>query len=257
MEHSPESAVAAGVSLEIVRPGERPPEFSAEGLSSFFSVFLPFFVEETLRTEGTIVFATGPTGVDGIFLRRDAEMIGTIFARDRPAAEALYGTRKDLSVYSEFLLGSEALPFPVFSIELASWDRPHPFAHRVRSMRGSDGPPVLHLMQEVYGMVDERWFRAPPSPEEHGLVAEIAGRIVGAAWLTLVGGEGRLHSLSVAPRYRGLGVGADLWHARMLLARREGIRRVVTEIAETNGASRAISAAGGMRRIGQIFENRR
>ncbi|MFY9716510.1 MAG: GNAT family N-acetyltransferase [Thermoplasmata archaeon] len=244
-------------SFVLVRPGERVPPFSSERLSSFFSTFLPFFVRETLRTGGTVSLAAGSAGVEGIFLRREVEQIGTIFARDRPTAEALYSARGGLAVYSEFLLEPEALPYPIYSIDLASVERAHRFAHPVRSLRSSDGPSVLQLMQEVYGIVDERWFRAPPSSAEHGFVAEVGDRIVGAAWLTVVGGEGRLHSLSVAPRYRHLGVGSDLWHARALFARQEGVRRVVTEIAETNAASRAISTAGGMQRIGQIFENRR
>ncbi|HTP53353.1 MAG TPA: GNAT family N-acetyltransferase [Thermoplasmata archaeon] len=226
-------------------------------LTSFFSAFLPLFVEETIRTGGTVSVATGPDGTEGLFLRRESERIGTIFARTRSSAEALYDTRGGCAVYCEYRLDPDALAYPVYSVDLPAWRPERGFRHRVRFARTSDLPAVLHLLREVYGSLDDAWFRAPASPAEHCFIAEVGGNLAGAAWITLVGGEGRLHTLSVAPRYRNLGVGHDLWGARVLFAQREGVRRVLTEIAETNAASRAISAAGGMRRIGQLFEHRR
>ncbi|MGP8077806.1 MAG: N-acetyltransferase family protein [Thermoplasmata archaeon] len=253
MRGAPEGSPETVVPLEGAEPlaGLDPRE-----MSSFFAPFLLHFIAENVRTGGTVMLARGPSRVDGILLRRDPERVGSIFARRRDAAVALYRSRGRLSVFSEFRLEDNAEPYPVYSAEMAGWEIPHRFAHPVRAARAADVPPVLELMREVYGRVDESWFRAPAVPEERCFLAEVAGRIAGAAWVTVVQRHGRLHSLSVAPRYRRLGIGADLWHARMMYARAAGALRVVTEIAETNVASRAIATAGGMQRIGQVFEHR-
>jgi GNAT superfamily N-acetyltransferase len=238
---------------------ERTEELAGADLADLTVLFAPLllhFVEETVGTGGAVMVSRESSGIDGIFLRQDAQKVGSIFARTREAAEALFRTRGDLSVFSEFLLAPDAQPYPVYAAELDGWDPTHRFAHAVRSARPEDVPSLVRLMGEVYDRVDELWLRAHPRPGEHAFVAEIGGRICGAAWVTVVNGVGRLHSLSVAPRYRRLGVGTDLWYARMLFARQAGATRVLTEIAESNVASRAIAAAGGMRRIGQVFEHR-
>lgn len=228
-----------------------------EELSSLFAPFLRLFLEENERTGGTVTLARGPMGIDGFFLRRASEKVGSIFARSRAVAERLYADRGGLSVYSEFRLDADASPFPVYSADLATWrPPPHRFAHTVRTARSADVPQILRVMREVYGAVDEAWVRAFPLPGETAFIAEVDGRPCGVAWLAAANGFGRLHSLSVVPRYRHLGVGTDLWHARMLYARGLGVGQVLTEIAETNTASRAISTAGGLRRIGQVFDNR-
>lgn len=237
---------------------EPPAEVRAElrDLSAYFGAFVSYFVEETVRTGGSVTTATSGTGIDGILLARPAEKFGSIFARTREAADALYRARGPLWVFCEYLLEPTALPYPVYSIDLSGPEAEHRFAHPVRIATPSDLPSVLGVMHEVYGPIDERWFRAAPDPRERCLVAEIDGRVCGAAWVTVVGSQARLHTLSVVPRYRRLGVGSDLWHARILHARRTGAQRAITEIAETNLSSRAIATAGGMQRIGQVFEHR-
>jgi GNAT superfamily N-acetyltransferase len=227
---------------------------NAGTLSSFFAPMLGHFVEETVRTSGTVWLHRAGERIDGILLRRDAEKTGSIFARTLEAAGDLCQHRGDLAVFSEYLLRGDPVPYPVYASDLATWSGAHRFRHPVRRIGESDIAGVVRLMREVYGSVDETWLRSAPHPREHGFVAELSGEIAGAAWVTIVGATGRLHSLSVAPRFRRLGIASDLWHARMLFARQAGAERVLTEIAETNVASRAIASAGGMQRIGQLFE---
>ncbi|MGB6501400.1 MAG: GNAT family N-acetyltransferase [Thermoplasmata archaeon] len=241
-----------------IAPLEHLPEIAgADGakLSAFFAPLLGHFVAETVRTGGTVWLYRPAGRVDGILLRRDAERIGSIFAASPGAAEALFRARGDLAVFSEYRVNDgEPEIFPVYAADLSSPPVLHRFAHTIRAAQPADVPRLIRLMREVYGGIDERWLRALPHPDEHGFVAEIEGRIVGVAWVTVVGSTGRLHSLSVAPRFRRLGVGTDLWHARAMFARSVGAHRLLTEIAESNSASRAIASAGGMRRIGQLFE---
>ena len=109
-------------------------------------------------------------------------------------------------------------------------------------------------MTSIYGQFNAGWLGPVSQPTEKGYVAEADGRPVGAAWVSAVEGHGRLHSLSVLPSYRRLGIGSDLWHARVQWARRNGVRRVFSEIPESNVASRAVAVRAGMRPIGLAFQ---
>ena len=225
-------------------------------LSGYFAAFLPHFAAETVSSGGTVLAVPGPNGIDGLFLRRETERIGSIFARTPDAALRLYRTRGPMAVYSEHRLDPGAETYPVLATDLVDRAPPHRFRHTVREAGAGDAADVGRVLADVYGGADTAWLAASWSAPEHCLFAELDGRPVGVAWVTVVGALARFHSLSVVPRYRGLGIGTDLWHARALRARTAGAARAITEIAESNGASTAISTAGGMRRIGQVFENR-
>lgn len=241
---------------EVARPGALSDE-ELGPLSAYFAAFLPHFVDETLRTGGRVTALRGRERLEGIFLRRDRERLGSIFASDAEAARALYSTREELTAFAEYPLDPSGATYPVLLLELTDRSPEHRFVHSIRSARPDDRPRIAEVLRAVYGSVDEAWLAADPSPAERALVGEIDGRLVAAAWVTVVGRDARLHSLSVVPRYRRLGLGTDLWHARVLAARTLGATRAITEIAETNAASLAISTRGGMRRIGQVYENRR
>ena len=225
-------------------------------LSGYFAPFLPHFAAETVAAGGSVLAALGPDGIDGLFLRRESERIGSIFARTPDAAARLYRTRGPMAVYSEHRLDPEPETYSVLAADLPGSGPSHRFLHAVREAGPAEAAVVERLLTDVYGRADSAWLAASWSPPEHCLLAEIGGRPVGVAWVTVVGPLARFHSLSVLPRYRRIGIGTDLWHARALRARAAGASRAITEIAESNAASVAISTAGGMRRIGQVFENR-
>jgi len=225
-------------------------------LTSWFAALLPHFVGESLAARASVVVARRGRRVDGILLTHDAERVASIFARDAGTAERFLRERTAHSVFAEFQLRPDALPYAVYAIGIPRADRGHRFAHPVRTLRPSDIPQVVRLMHEVYGLVDEAWLRSQPHRGEHGFVVELAGEVRGAAWLSLVGDLGRLHSVSVAPRYRRLGLGTALWQARARFAEESGAARLVTEIAEENVASRRIAEREGMTRVGTIWEHR-
>ena len=123
----------------------------------------------------------------------------------------------------------------------------------VRTIREEDRTAVARLLVEQFGPVDPRWLGSMPPAGEKGFAVEVAGQIAGVGWVSLVNGQGRLHSLSVRPGYRRLGVGTDLWQARVLWSRASGAGRVITEVSEQNLPSLAIAAQGGMRNAGRMF----
>jgi len=222
-------------------------------LSEYFDPFLPHFIADTLRCEGEVLVSTVGGRVDGLFLFNPVERIGSVFTRDLALAEAFSRSRRGIGVFSEFPLVPTAEVYDVLVTDGWASVGPHGYRHPVRAAREDDRPALLRLLQEVNGAVDERWLSPVEREGEKCLVVELEAGLVAAGWVSVVGQWGRLHSLSVRPGFRRMGVGADLWHARMLWARHAGAQRVLTEIAQTNVASRAISVAGGMRVWGPVY----
>ena len=230
---------------------------SVPDLSDYFNPFLQHFMKEALRAGGEAVVSLDGGEVNGIFTFDVVEKVGSIFARDRWVAEGLFRRRDRLAIFSDFSFAPGAEAYQIFSVELSGPDVPHRFVHRVRVADESDRTPILRLIREMYGPTEESWLRSIPRAEEPCFLVEVGDQLAGVGWASVVNGHGRLHALSVGPRYRRMGVGTDLWHARMMWIRGAGARRVICEIAEHNAPSRSIAVAGGMRPVGTIFLSHR
>lgn len=222
-------------------------------LSDFFNPFLPHFVRAAFRGTGEVWVARAGTTIDGLLLYNGTERLGSIFTRRPEVAQVLFGQTDPVALFSEFPLSSRTETYHVFRTAPGPDLSTHRFTHPVRLARAEDQVPVLELLHEMYGRIDPSGFPVVPTAEEKCLLVEIAGEIVGVGWVTVVQGHGRLHSLSVRPHYRRVGIGRDLWYARMLWAARAGARAVVSEVADQNVASQAIATAGGMEKVGQLF----
>ncbi len=222
-------------------------------LSDCFNPFLPRFVREALLGGGEVWVSREDSVVDGLLLYNVIERVGSIFTRDARVARRLFDVKAAGAFFSEFSLSTKTEIYPVFAVEPTEGADTHPFAHPVRMARRSEQPAIIRMLNEMYGPIDTRWLQIASREEERCFVVDVAGEIAGVGWVSVVGAHGRLHSLSVRPHYRRIGIGTDLWHARVLWAQKAGGRRVISEISELNVASLAIARAGGMRRIGQQF----
>jgi ribosomal protein S18 acetylase RimI-like enzyme len=249
----PLPGLASPWALEVIPSVEAVQAVELPDLSDFFNPFLPSFMEATCRIGGEVVVARGPAGVEGCSLYHPAEQLVSLFTRSPAVAMSLLERRSRVDVFSEFPLGPGGEVFYVYQADLGAGAAGHRFAHSVREVRSEDRGALISLLRELYGRVDEAWFCPVPPPPEKGFVIEVDGRIAGAGWVSLVGRHARFHTLSVRPRYRRLGVGTDLWHARAQYARARGAREALMEVSENNIASQAIATAGGMRRVGQMF----
>jgi GNAT superfamily N-acetyltransferase len=222
-------------------------------LSAYFNPFLDHFVREALRGKGEVWVAQEGSTVGGLLIYNVEEKVGSIFARHEAQADTLFALHDPAAIFSEFPLGAKPETYHVYAAELPSTRGPHRFAHKVRMAREEDQPSIVRMMREMYGGIDTSWLQTIPRGSERCFVVPVAGEIAGAGWVSVVNGHGRLHSLSVRPRYRRAGIGTDLWHARMMWAARAGARQVLSEISEHNVDSSAIATAGGMHRVGRLF----
>ncbi|HUI38154.1 MAG TPA: GNAT family N-acetyltransferase [Thermoplasmata archaeon] len=242
--------------LPTIRPLPSPAEIerlAIGDLSDWFNPFLPHFMRECLRSGGEIHVAADGPAVSGLLLYDPVDRTASVFARSPEIALELFRHRDHGAVFSEHPFPLPRVRFDILSVDLSGWDERHRFAHPVRAVREGDVRPIADLMREVYGRFDERWLGNGAPEGEKGFVSMVDGQVAGTAWVTLVPGFGRLHSLSVRPRFRRLGLGTDLVYARMLWAARNGARRVISEIPEDNAASLEIARRAGMRRSGSIY----
>ena len=226
-------------------------------LSPWFNPFLRSFAQETVRCGGEVRTVRDDRGVvEGLSVWDPIERVATVFTRSRAIAERVVRERGSYGVFCDFSFEDVAEPYDIFSIHLGHEELVHRFRHSIRSYGPTDRADVVGLMREVYGLVNERWFDGLPSRNEVGFVAEINGRVIGVAWVARAGDAARLHSLTVRPPCRRMGIGSDLLAARLLWSRRVGARTVVSEIARLNVPSRTLAERSGMQRDGEIFFHR-
>jgi GNAT superfamily N-acetyltransferase len=230
-------------------------DFTLGDLSDFFNPFLRHFMGEALRCGGDVQFSAFGREVTGIFLYHDVENEASIFTRDRELAERFHAARERVPVFSDFELEPRSEVYHIYAADHPGWPDGHRFSHPVRVARPDDRPAAIELLREVYGRVDERWVASFPPGREECFVVDGSDELAGVGWASVINGEGRLHSLSVRPRYRRTGVGRDLFYARMGWTRRAEAIRVISEISEHNIASRAIAETGGMRAVGKIYRS--
>jgi len=247
----PPDRTSSLIRLDAAVAPEARPAFG--DLSDYFNPFLPHFVTAALRGGGEVWTSTAGSGVEGLLLYNDVERMGSIFTRNPSVAEQLFALKEPVAMFSDYPLAPRTEVYHVYRTTSAASAFAHRFRHSVRLAQSRDQSAVLRLMKELYGRIDTSWLPVLPSAEEKCLLVEMAGEIVGVGWVTVVEGHGRLHSLSVRPHYRRMGIGGDLWHARVLWAFRAGAREVLSEIADQNVASRAIATSGGMQRVGQLL----
>lgn len=112
---------------------------------------------------------------------------------------------------------------------------------------GVAAPPRDIIAQEdlqVYVRDFGRW------PDDHCLVAECDGRIVGAVWVRVMDDYGHVDAetpslaISLYRDYRGQGIGTQLLQRMLDLLREKGYRQVSLSVQKANYALRMYQKAG-------------
>ena len=100
--------------------------------------------------------------------------------------------------------------------------------------------PELHVYIADFGT----------QPGDHCMVAEAEGKVVGAAWCRIMEDYGHIDTdtpslaISLLPKYRGLGIGARLLDALLLLLRENGYRQASLSVQKENPALRLYQRMG-------------
>lgn len=87
-------------------------------------------------------------------------------------------------------------------------------------------------------------------PGDHCIVAEAAGKVVGAAWCRIMADYGHIDNdtpslaISLLPEYRGLGIGTRLLNDLLLLLQEHGYLRASLSVQKENPALRLYQGTG-------------
>jgi len=229
------------------------PGLSSADLSPWFNPFLPRIVRESHRGGGEVrILRDGPE-IRALAVSDPAERVTSLFTRSRPISERLVAERGSAGMFADFSFDPSAETYDVLRVVVKEDGPPYRFRHPIRTVASDDLGSVIELLRQVYGGVNERWFREPPVGVEQGFLCELSGRVAGVGWVAVDGAHARLQSLTVSPPYRGLGVATDLVAARLLWAQRMGATEVLSEIAHDNVPSQLAARRLGFTQVGELY----
>lgn len=109
-------------------------------------------------------------------------------------------------------------------------------------------PPAREIIRQPELQVYVKDFGR--QKDDHCLVAEADGKIVGAVWVRIMDDYGHIDdetpsfALSLMPEYRGQGIGTALMNEMLALLRRNGYLRASLAVQKANYALRLYQKAG-------------
>jgi ribosomal protein S18 acetylase RimI-like enzyme len=123
----------------------------------------------------------------------------------------------------------------------------------VSPMKDEDRKGAHELLNAVYGVRSDEWLAASLGAGDLAWVAHVDGRVVGLAMATLVGTQGRLHTLTVHKDHQNRGIGTALYRARLRGLFDLGATRIITECATWNVGALELPRAHGFTKIGTMY----
>jgi ribosomal protein S18 acetylase RimI-like enzyme len=112
---------------------------------------------------------------------------------------------------------------------------------------GVEAPPRSIIAQEALQVYVRSFGQFP---DDHCLVAECDGKIVGAVWVRVMDDYGHIDdrtpslAVSLYREYRGQGIGTELLRRMLDLLRQKGYRQVSLSVQKANYAVRMYQRAG-------------
>jgi len=222
---------------------------------SFFKPYLPHFVRETLETGGEAYVSTDASGaVSGLFVYDSFEKAGTIFTKSSEVFDCFYGLKPFSYLYAEMRRGHETEVYDIYAVDFQRLPIAHRFRHEVSVADDERISEMEGLIVSAYPRMNRSWVKVALRNGDRCLTVRLNGEIAGMGWLSFVNGVGRLHTLYVKPRFRRMGIGEDIVHARLLWLRTNHAHSAFSEISRSNVPSARIATKAGMSTSGQIFQ---
>ena len=220
---------------------------------SFYDPMLRHEIKEALESDGEAFISQNSKGEkNGLFIYDDYEATGTIFTRSVEAFNQFYDLKPSSYIFSEF----EATQHPketwnIWQLDVEKAPLGHRFKHHVSI--DYDANEIERFMTSAQPETNRRWVRVALENGDKCFVVKIADRIVGIAWMTIVGELARSHGLYVEPQFRRSGIMKDNFQARLIYLKSRHVRTLINEIAESNVPSASHAAKIGETIAGKIF----
>jgi len=220
---------------------------------SFFDPIIPHEVKEALEAGGEVYVSEDGSGKrDALFIYDEYEATGTIFTRSRMAFDYFYKLRPSSYIFSEFEVKDiPREPWNLWELDVESAPADHRFKHEVSIE--SNVNEIERFMSLTQPETNLRWIGIALKNGDKCFVNKVANRIVGMAWMTIVGDFARSHGLFVVPQFRNQGMMTDNLQARLIYLKSRGVRRLIGEIAESNIASATYAKNAGEEIVGKLF----
>ncbi len=124
----------------------------------------------------------------------------------------------------------------------------------IRAARPDDHDGAIQLWRDAAmgTMTEEEWQTVIASPTSVLLVAEDAGRVVGAGIAAFDGWRAYIYHVAVAPAYRGQGLAKTLMGEAEGLLAQAGAHRVFAMVHEDNPSGLALATVMGYELEGDV-----
>jgi hypothetical protein len=220
---------------------------------SIFNPLLRHEIREALEAGGEAFISRDTNGEkNGLFIYDSYEATGTIFTKSREVFDHFYLLKPSSYIFSEF----EATDHPkeawnIWQLDVNSAPLNHRFRHHVSE--DHDVKELERFMSSTQPETNRRWVGVALRNGDKCFVVRMGDRIVGIAWMTIVGGLARSHSLYVEPQFRRMGMTTDNLYARLIYLKSRHVHTLINEIAESNTASAGHATKIGEKIVGKIF----
>ena len=220
---------------------------------SFFDTLLPHEVKETLESEGEAFLSLSSEGEkNGLFIYDNYEETGTVFTKSREVFDYFYKLKPSSYVFSE--LDAAKLPKEVWNIWQLDVDKaPSNYRFKHQVSMDHDVKEIEQFMAATQPETNKKWISVALKNGDKCFVVKIGSRIVGIAWMSIVDGVARSHSVYVEPQFRRTGIMSDIMQARLIYLKSRHVHTLINEVAESNVASSGHVTKAGEKVVGKIF----
>ncbi len=220
---------------------------------SFFDPFLRHEIKEEIEAGGEVFLSRDPEGVtNGLFIYDVFEATGTVFTKSREVFDYFYGLKPSSYVFSELTV--QDLPredWNIWRLDVDKASMGHRFKHEVSIENNVE--EIERFVALAQPETNIRWVGVAIRNGDKCFVVKIAGRIVGIAWMSIIGNIARSHSIYVEPQFRRMGLMKDCLQARLIYLKSRRVHTLVNEIAESNVASSNHAAKAGEKVVGKMY----
>jgi len=223
-----------------------------EGMS-FFTPIINHEAKEALEAGGEVFVSEVSDGEkNGLLIYDNYEATGTIFTRSREAFDRFYEMKPSSYIFSELDVPDRTREsWNIWQLDVDKTPFEHRFKHRVTM---DDNPGEIERFMAIsQPETNPKWVSVALKSGDRCFVVKISDRIVGMAWMSIVGGTARSHGLYTNLKFRRTGITTDIFYARLIYLKSMHVHTLINEIAESNVASSNHAKNVGEKVVGRMF----
>ena len=220
---------------------------------SFFDPVLRHEAKEELEAGGEAYVSESPEGsINGLFIYDTWEATGTIFTKSREAFDRFFALKPSSYIFSELDVPEQPKDiWNIWQLDVDKAQSNHRFRHHVSV--DTDAREIERFVAASQPEANPRWISVALNHGDKCFVTKIDNRIVGIAWMTIVGSIARSYGLYVEPQFRRIGIMKDNLQARVIYLKAKRVHTLINEIAESNIASSRHVERAGEKIVGKLY----